>query len=379
MAATLEELLVKKRLECDPLADDAVSAVVRHRGKHVLSSTKLYETVKELGTRLKEPSCASFLELYEREPPWHVQWEKCEKGRRFFVRNSAFAGLVLMYGSLILSFTAASGNKVLLAMGRLTAYGDVRRRLFETLYFVKVVVLGSANEIKAECMRVRLLHAAIRYHLWHRDIGWEDEKYGHPINQEDLAGTLSTFSCVVICGLGFLGVLATKDEKDGYQHLWKYVGHYLGLSSDLQSNNFEEEWILGRFIIARQCKPDRDSVVLTESLLQAFASKPPFNFSYDTTSKLSRHLTTSIDKDLANKLCFRKFGVIGLIGMTFCYWLLTLLTFLQRVIFPLERGMYIFGRYCLQALVELSLNRKKPSYMMKVQSATVKNGHDISK
>lgn len=113
MAATLEQLLVKKRFECDPLADDAVSAVVRHRGKHVLSSTKLYETVKELGTRLKEPSCASFLELYEIEPPWDVQWEKCEKGRRFFVRNSAFAGLVLMYGSLILSFTAASGNKVL--------------------------------------------------------------------------------------------------------------------------------------------------------------------------------------------------------------------------------------------------------------------------
>lgn len=61
-------------------------------------------------------------------------------------------------------------------MGCLTAYGDVRRRLFETLHFVKEVVLGSATDIKAECTRVRLLHAAIRYHLWHRSTGWEVEK-----------------------------------------------------------------------------------------------------------------------------------------------------------------------------------------------------------
>ena len=61
-------------------------------------------------------------------------------------------------------------------MGRLTAYGDVRRRLFETLYFVKEVVLGSPSDIKAECMRVRLLHAAIRYHLGHSNTGWEVAK-----------------------------------------------------------------------------------------------------------------------------------------------------------------------------------------------------------
>lgn len=58
-------------------------------------------------------------------------------------------------------------------MGRLTGYGDVRRRLFETLHFVKEVVLGSASDIKLECMRIRLLHAAVRHHLQHRDVGWE--------------------------------------------------------------------------------------------------------------------------------------------------------------------------------------------------------------
>lgn len=113
MSDISEELLAKKRFECDPLADDAVSAVVRHHGEHVLKSHQLYSTVRELGLSFRDPCCVKFLEFYEGEPPWNVEWKKCELGRRFFVRNSAFAGLVLMYGSLVFSFTAAFGNKVL--------------------------------------------------------------------------------------------------------------------------------------------------------------------------------------------------------------------------------------------------------------------------
>ena len=58
----------------------------------------------------------------------------------------------------------------------MTAYGDVRRRLFETLHFVKEVVLGAPGDIKAECTRVRLLHAAVRYYVQHHDNRWEVEK-----------------------------------------------------------------------------------------------------------------------------------------------------------------------------------------------------------
>ena len=138
------------------------------------------------------------------------------------------------------------------------------------------------------------------------------------------------------------------------------------MSSDLLCNNYKEEWRLVNLIRKRQCKPDKDSVLLTEALLQAFASKPPFHLTYDTTNKLSRHLLHVIDKDLANKLCLRTFGVLGQMIMRLLYGLLRLLTFMQRVCYPLERGMYAFGKYSLNTLVELSLNRRKPSYVMKI-------------
>ena len=107
-----DKYLNQMRLECDPLADDAVSAAVRYHGERVLKCHELYSTIKELGETYQDPSCARFLEFYEHEPPWNVDWEKCDSGRRFFVRNSAIAGLVLMYCSLVKSFTAAFGNKV---------------------------------------------------------------------------------------------------------------------------------------------------------------------------------------------------------------------------------------------------------------------------
>ena len=107
-----DELLDKKRFECDPLADDAVLAAVRDRGENILRNHELYSTVKEMGKT--DLSCARFVEFYEQElPPWNVEWEKCEIGRRLFVRNSGIAGLVLMYDSLVSSFTASLGNKVL--------------------------------------------------------------------------------------------------------------------------------------------------------------------------------------------------------------------------------------------------------------------------
>ena len=149
-----------------------------------------------------------------------------------------------------------------------------------------------------------------------------------------------------------------------------YFNDNPGMSSDLLCNNFEEEWILANLIRTRQCNPDKDSVTLTESLLQAFASKPPFHLSYDTTSKLSWHF--AVDKDLANKVHLRRFGVLGQIVMALFYGLLRILTFMQRGIFPLERGMYTFGKYCLETLVKLSLNRRRPSYVMKVHNCTEK-------
>ena len=47
---------------------------------------------------------------------------------------------------------------------------------------------------------MRLLHASIRYLIQHHDPTWKAE-YGLPVNQEDMVGTLLSFSSLIIDGL----------------------------------------------------------------------------------------------------------------------------------------------------------------------------------
>lgn len=112
MLAISEEDLNRKRFECDPLADNAMEEVARVRGEKAIKGHYVLRAVQDLGRLSGDSHCARFIEFYEQEPPWEVDWQMWELGRRVFVRNSVFAGLVLMYDSLVSSFTAAYGNKV---------------------------------------------------------------------------------------------------------------------------------------------------------------------------------------------------------------------------------------------------------------------------
>ena len=141
--------------------------------------------------------------------------------------------------------------------------------------------------------------------------------------------------------------------------------HIPGITSDLLCKDYKEEWKLWTLIKVRQCKPDKDSVILTKTLLQEFANKPPFHLNYTTTSSLARHM---IGNDLADELGLQRFNLCGQIVMALLYWFLRTVSCVQRGISPLERGMYAFGRHSLNMLLKWSLKGRRPTYVMKVYS-----------
>jgi hypothetical protein len=107
----IKTIIDNLREECDPLADKAIDIAVLKLGKDCLKSRNLLASIKQL-SKDGVYECRSFLDFYQREPPWGVDWSAVDTGRRFFVRNTVIGGLVLMYGSLVSSFTASKGNKV---------------------------------------------------------------------------------------------------------------------------------------------------------------------------------------------------------------------------------------------------------------------------
>lgn len=60
-----------------------------------------------------------------------------------------------------------------------------------------------------------------------RQDDWEP-KWGLPVNQEDLVGTLLSFSVAIPRGLACLGVNLPTEDRDAFFHIWRVIGHILG-------------------------------------------------------------------------------------------------------------------------------------------------------
>jgi hypothetical protein len=119
---------------------------------------------------------------------------------------------------------------------------DPRRRFLETGQFIIDVMTPGGLEPDADGSRdirhVRLMHAAARHLLTDpRDlpgtVPFDVAKFGEPINQEDLLGTLFTFSVIGLQVLERGGVRVTDDDAECYVHTWSVIGHLMGIRADL--------------------------------------------------------------------------------------------------------------------------------------------------
>ena len=69
--------------------------------------------------------------------------------------------------------------------------------------------------------------------------GWDIAHWGLPINQADQAATLGLFDGTLILGCRALGVPIPPSDSRALMHLWKWVGHLLGVHPDFL---VDDEW-----------------------------------------------------------------------------------------------------------------------------------------
>ena len=141
--------------------------------------------------------------------------------------------------------------------------------------------------------KVRFLHASIRFMLLNPDKlpsrpaagtgqddtrtltdqfanlrqHWDHEAYGVPINQEQLAMVLLTFGYMIPLGLERWGCRIPRPEKEAFLHLWKVIGHVMGIREDLMTDDWDEAKVLLDTILARQAGPSEFAPHLTSALM----------------------------------------------------------------------------------------------------------------
>ncbi|MDX1576996.1 MAG: oxygenase MpaB family protein [Gemmatimonadota bacterium] len=191
--------------------------------------------------------------------------------------------LLLYFKSLPTLYACAKGATVLTSTGRLAHDGaDMRifaRRIAETGQFLVHVMEPGGLERgagRATALKIRFIHASIRAFV--RARGWDEPVLGAPINQEDLAITLQTFSSTILRGLAQTGIELGADERRAVMHHWCVVGHLLGIDGDLLPEEFEEGVALEDRILRRQAAASEEGRLLTGALVGFARERLPRRF-----------------------------------------------------------------------------------------------------
>ncbi|HEY3815923.1 MAG TPA: oxygenase MpaB family protein [Polyangiaceae bacterium] len=98
-------------------------------------------------------------------------------------------------------------------------------------------------------VHVRAMHALVNASFEPR---WDTARWGLPINQADLAGTLGLFDGTLIMGCRGLGVRIGDREARALMHLRRWTGHLLGVHEDFLTDDESERHRLGYHVLLAQ-------------------------------------------------------------------------------------------------------------------------------
>jgi hypothetical protein len=223
-------------------------------------------------------------------PDWADQ-ARLERAADLFVEHGVTISLILSTASLVECYAARKGVKVLTFSYRLGQ--NAYRRVAETAQFV--ILLMAPGGLSAEgqgiraLQKIRLMHCAIRY-LIGKTGRWDEDELGVPICQEDLLGSLMSFSYIVIRNLRQLGVKVTDEQAEDFLYFWRVAGEMLGIRPDMLPLTMAEAAELTEAIARRHHGPSPEGVQMTRALLEMHADLIPGTLFDGIVPALIRHL-----------------------------------------------------------------------------------------
>lgn len=285
--AEIDAALERYRSATDELADAAVAELLRSGAMRGAGGDLVGALERQ--ARAGGTACEALIDHASSVPDW-VCFPAMRAGAQLGLRTPVQSALSLILGSLMESYASGKGAKVLIRGGMLQKH--VIQRLHDTTTFVLEIAAsrGPKPGTKAHrhVIRTRLVHAFVRHGMLKR--GDWDFAWGHPVNQEDYASTLLAFSHVYLRSMDRIGASLTAEEADSIHHLYRWVGHVMGVAPELLTANRAEEKVLYAHISRRLLHPDDDSRKLAAALIDALASRPPLFLPAPALAELSRQM-----------------------------------------------------------------------------------------
>jgi hypothetical protein len=265
--APSHEQLTQLKHTGDPAADALVKHLFTHQQAQVLNQVmQQLQHNRDLTHNQLPAEAQAFFADQGQMPTW-ANHDLLAQASAFFTQYAHQFTSMLSFLSLPYTYAAAHGVQVLYLTKRM--HQDVTRRLHETGRFLLDVTAPNAfapdGKAIVSSLKVRLMHAAVRYHLAKRP-QWQAE-WGTPVNQEDMLGTSLSFSMLPILGLQKMGNHLAQRDITAYLHLWKLIGVFLGNEIVHLPNRYQEGKALEQLISQRNFAPSPEGKALTQALI----------------------------------------------------------------------------------------------------------------
>ncbi len=264
--------LASMRLVGDPVVDPIVA-------EHFAPGANVGELLGRLFRTSRMPEDHPLVSAYLRAMTEIAIGDRnrIERGQGLFELFGPEVLLILGSYSLPLAYAAGNGVQVIYRARRLK--DEPIRRLCDTAQMVLNVMepgqLASGGIGWYATRKVRLIHALVRRHVQADPTHPWSLEWGTPINQEDQAGTLLSFSIAVLHGLRKMGVEIAREDADAYIFAWTAIGRLLGVDDSLLPSGEEDAAELARIIGERQIRATPEGKDLSQQLFVAVESLFP--------------------------------------------------------------------------------------------------------
>lgn len=218
------------RRQGDPEADEVIRRLVAEGGERAAEYVFRVMRVNDDPVPPEAPApLREFMETTGELPP-DVDVARLERGGHVFFRHAVPAAIVLLASSLPRGYAAPCLCEIL-GISR-----DLQRHPYDRLMGVLqlLVDISNAKAFKPRgravltAQKLRLLHAGVRSIAPRYRPGYT-ERFGVPVNHEDMLGTVMGFSWLVLDGMRRLGLGLTAQHEEDYYYLWRVFSLLMGI------------------------------------------------------------------------------------------------------------------------------------------------------
>lgn len=220
------------RRETDSRANDCVRRLVEEKG--IEGSKALFQHASSNDPTLPPDAPEALKEFFATTAslPPGVDLDRLDRGENVWMKHAFPAALVLLAKALPEGYSAPSFGEILHLTHDLERH-PYRRLLGVLQMVVNVSTAGGFQEggrAVVTAQKMRLLHAAIRVHIVPKYMpGYDEKKFGPPMNFEDMLATVMGFSYLVIDGLRILGTPLGDDEAEDLYYVWRVFSQIVGI------------------------------------------------------------------------------------------------------------------------------------------------------